>query len=97
MIRWAQPATRFLEDSYLSNPIGQRRGHPDMVQAAAFVGGLPIRRAIAPPCEELCRLRHLHAHGIDPSAGRLRLRELLALDRRVRYDAQHMLVASDGV
>src|SRR5579875_2730586 len=64
-----------------------------MIEPAPSVGRTPVARAITPPRIELFRLRHEHAHGIDPTSRDARRGEFLAFDRRVRINIQHLLVA----
>ena len=65
-----RPAARMLAHPQAGDAVGERGRDPDVVEAAALVGGLPVGRAVAPPRVELGRLRHQHAHGVDPAAGR---------------------------
>src|ERR1044072_1639667 len=72
------------------------RRDPDVSETAPAVGGLPVvHRAIAPPRVELLGLGGQFAHRVDPVAGFAEAVELLGLDRRMRDDFQHLLVAPD--
>src|SRR5262249_3203508 len=80
----SRPTAQVLHHLYVGEPIGEGWRNPDMIEPAAFVGSLPVSRAVAPPRVKLGRLRNEHAHGVDPAALLLCRDELLALDRRVR-------------
>jgi hypothetical protein len=86
VIRRSRGAAQMLHHLQISEPVGERRRDPDVIEPAALVGSLPIGRAVAPPGVELGRFGDQHAHGIEPAAVLLRADELLALDRRVRHD-----------
>jgi len=97
VVRRTQPAARMLEDAHAGEPVCKRRRNPDVVEPAALVRRLPIGRAVAPPSIELRWLRRVHAHGVDPAARVLNGDELLAFERCVRDDAQHLLMTPDIV
>src|SRR4029077_8034345 len=77
--------------------VGEHLRSPDMIETPAFVGGDPIRRAVAPPSVELGRLVCELAHAVDPVAGFLHACKFVALDWRVRNDANHLFMTPDIV
>src|SRR5690349_6896154 len=97
MVRRLFPAARLFGYFDLADLTRQRRRRPDMVEPAALVRGLPIGRAIAPPGVELLRFRRKMPHRVEPVPDLLHGGELLALRRRMRHDADHLLVAPDVV
>src|SRR5205085_10260698 len=72
--------------------LDQRRRHPDVVEPATAIGGLPVAVAIAPPRIEPLGRRNEVAHRIDEAARLLQLAELLDLERRVADDGEQLLV-----
>ena len=97
MVGGPVPAARVAADLHLLRGAGERRADPDMVEAAAFIGGGPIGRAVAPPRVELLVGGHELAQGVAPLPGRLDLAELLDLDGRVADDAKQRLMAPNVV
>ena len=71
--------------------VGEVRRHPDVVEPAAAVAGLPVGGAIAPPGVDLLVHRHEVADGIDPAADLAHVLQPLGLDRRVADDREELL------
>src|SRR3984893_4723128 len=88
VVRGLLPAARLFADADVADAVAQLRRDPDVVEAPALVDGGPVRRTVAPPGVELCRLRHERPHGVDPASRALSRHELLALDRRVGPDVE---------
>jgi len=49
MIRWLFPAARIAQDPRPMRGGGDVAGGPDVIKAAAFIGGVPVFRAVGPP------------------------------------------------
>ena len=66
---------------------------PDVIEAAAAIGGFPIAGAIAPPAVNLFLRRNEMPGGIDPVEGRLGFVQQFGFHRRVADDVEQLLVA----
>src|SRR5215469_7505203 len=93
VVRWPRGTAISLGNVDAGDAVGEHWRGPDVIEAAALIGGRPIRRTITPPSVELGRFRGELAHAVDPVSGFLRARQLFAFDRRVRDDAKHLFVA----
>src|SRR5690348_5105760 len=82
-------------DGGAGEAILQHRRHPDMIEAAAAVGGGPIARAIAPPGVKLLLWRDEMPDRVDEARRFLHAAEFLDLDRRVADDFQELFVRPD--
>src|SRR3954453_4218397 len=97
MVRRARGAAVGFGDTDIAHARSECRRGPDMVKTTALVCGSPVGRTVAPPRIQLRRLRRMSAHHIDPAAGFAGGDKLLAFDRRMRDNAQHLLVTPDIV
>src|SRR5216684_5363131 len=88
VVRGPPPGPRLLRDCHRRHPVAELRLDPDVIEAAALVGGGPIGRAIAPPGEELGGFGDEAAHHVDPAPRGPDRVEFCALDRRVGDDVE---------
>ena len=95
MVAGLLPAAGGAGDLGVAEGRGQGRGEPDVVEAAAAIGGVPVAVAVAPPAEQLLVGRDDGADGVDPVVARLQAGELLDLDGRVADHLEQLLVAPD--
>ena len=96
MVGGRVPAAYVAGDAAGAGARGEVGGRPDVVEAAALVGGLPVGGAVGPPGVEAA-LGEVGAGDVDPAAGRLRGGEGLDLDGGVGDDPEELLVAPDVV
>src|SRR5260221_8422087 len=97
MVGGLLPAPHLTQDLGALQAWLQSRGGPNVIEAAAAIILLPIRRAIAPPGKDLLRLRHEMPDRILPMAGLLHRRQLFHLDRGMADDLEELLMGPDVI
>src|SRR3954469_15239378 len=96
--RLVAPATGGADDVGGAGVSGDVGGGPDVVEAAAAIGGFPVLGAIAPPGGELFAERVMLADQIDPAVIAVEQGiERFGFDRGVAHDLEELLVAPDVV
>src|SRR5258708_40040538 len=95
MVGRPPPAARLAYHLDAFQAAGEVWCHPDVVEAATAVGGLPIGGAVAPPGEQLLLDRHQMADRVDPAADAADRLQSIGLDRGVADDAEELLVRPD--
>ena len=96
MIAGLFPAAGGAEDAAAVGRVDYVGRGPDVVKAAAFVGGVPVGRAKGPPTVGQ-PLGNVLAGHVVPASGLHHGSHMLDLDRRVRDDLQQLLVVANVV
>src|SRR3546814_18094237 len=95
MVRGLVPAACRAQNPGRLEPGCHGRGHPDVVEPPAAVGGGPVARPVAPPAIKPFRRGDEVADGVEPTVRGLGGGELLDLDRSLADVLEELGVRPD--